>query len=190
MKSMLPHCTMPKFSLDDDEPPLSDCQIQFDLIIDETIESPVDEREIRRFVDAACQLRGFSCGSIGLRLTDDHTIGQLNAKHLGHDYPTDVISFQYAAQSPHIDGELVVSVETAQQKASELGWPIQHELLLYIVHGVLHITGMDDHQRDDRAAMRHAEKQVFVKLGVDAVSRFGADVDVDTDVGKVNGDHR
>lgn len=68
-----------------------------------------------------------------------------------------------------------MSVDTARQRAGELGWSEQNELLLYVVHGVLHITGMDDHESGDRIAMRNAEHQVMTELGVPEISRFAAD---------------
>ncbi len=86
-----------------------------------------------------------------------------------------MISFAYDCQPPLLVGELVVSAQTASRRAGELGWPADHELLLYIVHGVLHITGMDDHDPADRAQMRAAERELMQRLGVDEITRFGAD---------------
>jgi probable rRNA maturation factor len=94
---------------------------------------------------------------------------------LGHDYPTDVISFAYSQETPVIEGELVVSVDTARQRAKDLGWSSRSELLLYVVHGVLHIAGMDDHDESDRVAMRAAEKRVMRKLGIDEIDHFSPD---------------
>ncbi|WP_419189382.1 rRNA maturation RNase YbeY [Stieleria marina] len=167
-------------SIDDEEPPSSLCDISVELIVDDSVSASLDEDAIRSTVLSAVQTaavhRGFSSGTVGVRITDDAAIRQLNAKHLGHDYATDVISFSYEADPPHLEGELVVSVDTARQKASEIGWPAESELLLYIVHGVLHITGMDDHEPTDRREMRQAEESVFLKLGIREISRCGADI--------------
>ncbi|MGB7345782.1 MAG: rRNA maturation RNase YbeY [Pirellulaceae bacterium] len=161
--------------MDDEEPPPSGSAIEVDLIVDADITSPLSVDEILQAVRTAANQQGFHDGSIGVRITNDPTIRQINAQHLGHDYATDVISFGYDADPPRIEGELVVSVDTANQKALEIGWPQKHEMLLYIVHGVLHITGMDDHEPSDRAAMRTAEENVFLYLGIQEISRCGAD---------------
>lgn len=117
---------------------------------------------------AAATLRGFDHGQIGVRITDDPTIHQINSKHLSHDYPTDVISFPYGdGDQTRMEGELVASVETAAQNAADVGWETTNELLLYVIHGVLHIAGMDDHDDDDRLQMRQAERDVLVRLGID-----------------------
>ncbi|MCA9137774.1 MAG: rRNA maturation RNase YbeY [Planctomycetales bacterium] len=119
-------------------------------------------------VNAAAEELGFVEGSIGVRITDDESIHEINARHLAHDYPTDVISFPYSEDESVIEGELVASVETAQQNAVDAGWGTDNELLLYVIHGVLHIGGLDDHDDFDRIEMRAAERAVLTKLGIDA----------------------
>lgn len=119
-------------------------------------------------VETAAKSRGFRSGQIGVRITDDVSIHEVNLRHLSHDYPTDVISFPYSESSDRIEGELVASVETAQQNAVDAGWETASELLLYVIHGVLHIGGMDDHDEADRADMRDAERNVLTRLGISA----------------------
>ena len=163
-------------STEDEEPPSSLCRIDVDVVADGSIASPVTSDQIGRAVRVAASSRGCLTGAICVRITDDPTIRELNRIHLDHDYATDVISFGYQFDPPHVEGELVVSVDTANQKAVELDWPLKHELLLYIVHGVLHICGMDDRDTDDRLEMRKAERRIFEELGINEISRFGADL--------------
>ena len=132
------------------------------------------DKIIQRAVGAALGHRGFFSGEIGIYVTTDDEIQVINAKHLGHDYATDVISFPYDANAPVIHGELVVSIDTAKKCATRAGWPTESELILYIVHGVLHITGMDDQSDDERAQMRDAEREVLTEIGMAEVDRFGA----------------
>ena len=143
--------------------------------MDEYVKSPVDEATARRAVAAAAAYRGYDAGVIGIRVTGDAEIHHVNRQHLGHDYPTDVISFAYRDERPILEGELIVSAETAHQRAAELGWPVSSELILYMVHGTLHIAGMDDQSERDRAAMREAERCVMLQLGIDEIVRCGAD---------------
>ncbi len=125
----------------------------------------------------AARSRQFTDGEIGIRISDDPTIQQVNRRHLQHDYPTDVISFLYRSDLPRIEGELIVSVDTARRRSEELGWNTSHELLLYVVHGVLHLTGMDDHNPILRSEMRKAEEMIMTELGIADIVRYGADID-------------
>ena len=157
--------------LNADQPTL----LNIEIIVDEDVNYVANEQRLRDACMAATSLRDFHQGEIGIRVTTDASIHQINRDHLGHDYPTDVISFPYAANRPHIEGELVVSVDTAAERANELGWSVDHELLLYVVHGTLHITGMDDHEPQDRLAMRRAEREVMLELGVGDIDQYAAD---------------
>ena len=157
--------------LNADQPTL----LNIEIIVDEDVNYVANEQRLRDACMAATSLRDFHQGEIGIRVTTDASIHQINRDHLGHDYPTDVISFPYAANRPHIEGELVVSVDTAAERANELGWSVDHELLLYVVHGTLHITGMDDHETQDRLAMRRAEREVMLELGVGDIDQYAAD---------------
>jgi probable rRNA maturation factor len=157
--------------LDADQPTL----LNIEIIVDEDVTYVANEQKLRDACTAATSLRDFHQGEIGIRVTTDAAIHQINREHLGHDYPTDVISFAYAANPPHIEGELVVSVDTASERANDLGWSVDHELLLYVVHGTLHITGMEDHESEDRLAMRAAERLVMLQLGITEIDQYAAD---------------
>jgi probable rRNA maturation factor len=91
-------------------------------------------------------------------LVDDETIAGLHRRFLGMSGPTDVLSFP--------EGEIVVSAETAARQAEARGVRPLHELLLYVVHGALHLKGYDDRGAAPRARMRAAERRILRKLGV------------------------
>ena len=142
--------------------------------IDE-IPAAFDER-IDAIVHAATSHRGFSTGRIGVCVTTDDEIREINVRHLDHDYATDVISFPYLCQSPRVEGELVVSLETAVRESASVGWDWESELTLYIVHGVLHLCGMDDQSSSCRRAMRTAEQEVMRSLGI-KLGEFSVDAE-------------
>lgn len=121
---------------------------------------------IRRAVHAAAGARGLGRGRIGVLVTDDETIRGINARHLNHDYPTDVISFTYSRSNDAVEGELVVSLCTAQSEAPDAGWDWRSELLLYVIHGTLHICGLEDSDEQQRREMRAAEQEVMGQLGM------------------------
>lgn len=149
--------------------------LNIEIIVDENVTCRVNHQQLRAGCLAAASHRNFDEGEIGIRVTTDQAIHQLNREFLGHDYPTDVISFPYSARERRIEGELVVSVDTATERANELGWPFENEILLYVVHGTLHLTGMDDLNTDDRQLMRSAERAVMLQLGVGDIDRYAAD---------------
>jgi probable rRNA maturation factor len=124
------------------------------------------EQMIGRAVRTAAQLQGFQYGQIGVLITNDAAIHEINLQHLSHDYPTDVISFDYRGNDGSVEGELVVSLCTARRSAQEIGWDWQSELLLYVIHGTLHICGLHDTTEVQQQQMRSAERTVLDGLGI------------------------
>ena len=148
-------------------------EIEVEVLWDDSVQSTrqrwgIREEILVRAARTAAQQRGFRHGQLGVRITDDPTIHQINVQHLHHDYPTDVISFPYQRGGPHLEGELVASLDTAASNTSGDAWTTADELTLYVIHGVLHIAGMEDHDPVHRRAMRAAEKRVLSALGIDA----------------------
>jgi probable rRNA maturation factor len=115
---------------------------------------------VRRVMDAA----GFA-GNLSLVLLDDREIHDLNRRFLDHDWPTDVMAFPFDEKTDGLGGEVVVSVETALREATTRGRPFLDELLLYVTHGILHLTGMEDHTREGRRRMDRAAARILKRLG-------------------------
>ncbi len=111
--------------------------------------------------------RGVARASISLALVDDATIRVINVRHLGHDWPTDVISFELSDPGdPDLVGELVVSAEMAAATARDVGVDPRAELALYVVHGLLHLCGFDDHDPEGEAEMRRTEGMALASEGL------------------------
>lgn len=124
--------------------------------------------------------------SIGLILSDDAELAELNAVHMGHDGPTDVLSFPLFPPAafgpaavlteshlppwvrPHL-GDIVVSVERAVEQASaglggqtgDVRWTPADELRLLVVHGTLHVCGWDHDRPETESAMRDLERRLL-----------------------------
>lgn len=95
---------------------------------------------------------------VSVALVDNAEMHALNRRFLKHDFPTDVLSFLLGGDAQHLEGELILSVEMARQRAAEFGWAWQSELLLYAIHGTLHLAGYRDHDPASRAVMRDREQ--------------------------------
>jgi probable rRNA maturation factor len=129
-------------------------------------ETPVDAELIGRAIRWALDASPYDEATVSVAVVDDETIHELNRQFLAHDYPTDVLSFTLEDDPPRLEGEVVVSVDTARQNAIEAGWSADDELLLYVIHGTLHLAGYLDKSPDDYAEMRAAEAAVLGRLGV------------------------
>lgn len=127
----------------------------------------VDEPRLRLVAEAILRDAGYTDPELSIAVVDDPTIHELNRRHLQHDYPTDVLSFALLDEPPRIEGEVIVSADTAVANAREYGWPPEDELLLYVVHGVLHLAGFRDKSDGDIAAMRAAEAKYLRLAGAE-----------------------
>ncbi len=170
----------------DDPPPGDTATVEIEIANRQT-RLPVDESAVLRVVETLLRVERVRSAAVSVAVVDDPTIHRLNREHLAHDYPTDVISFalhegaeETAAGEPprgagrDVDGEVVVSADTAVRTAAELNgsgegsrWSAHDELLLYVVHGLLHVVGYDDRTGDERDLMRSREQVVLRKLGIE-----------------------
>jgi probable rRNA maturation factor len=151
---------------------------------------------VQRAVEAALCHHGVVSAAISLAIVNDRTIARLNEQHLNHHGPTDVLTFNLGESFPapasrhlrpdphvsteadaaspehpgvHVDGEIVVSWETAQREAGYRNHPIEAELALYAVHGVLHLLGYDDHDEERARQMHTIEDDLLSSLGLGRV---------------------
>ncbi|HUG68991.1 MAG TPA: rRNA maturation RNase YbeY [Pirellulaceae bacterium] len=112
-------------------------------------------------------LRGESVdrASVSVAVVDDASIHVLNRKYLQHDYATDVLSFLLSAADESLEGEVILSADTAAREAVLYAWTIEEELLLYVIHGTLHLVGYDDASEPERSIMRTKEREYLTALG-------------------------
>lgn len=107
-------------------------------------------------------------GELSVAFLNDADLARLHGQFLDDPSPTDVITFP---GDPDMDfaGEICVSWERASAEAAARGTGLNHELTLYLVHGWLHLAGLDDRTEDDRAVMRAAEAEVLSRLVADCL---------------------
>ena len=104
----------------------------------------VAESEIRRI------------GDISIIFCSDNYILDINRRYLGHDYFTDIITFDYC-EGDRLSGDLFISVDNVRENSVEYGTEFKDELNRVIVHGILHLIGYDDHTEEDVKVMRSKE---------------------------------
>lgn len=150
--------------------------------------APDCEASLRKAVELTLRRHATPAARISVALVDDACIAQLNELHLDHAGPTDVLAFDLRddpdayVSSDHavakhcgdvsdreVEGEIVVSVDTACREARARGHPVEAELALYTVHGVLHLLGYDDRQAHGAARMHEVEDEILSAMGWCAV---------------------
>lgn len=142
----------------------------FDIDITDTQDHlTLDPAFLREVVETVFKMEEVVAATISLAFVDDPTIHKLNREFLAHDDPTDVLSFLLEGETTdagsadrpgrgmQLEGEVVVSTETAARAAGEFRWSPLDEVTLYVVHGLLHLVGYDDHDDADRQRMRDRE---------------------------------
>ncbi len=140
----------------------------------------VDSDLVLALCEAIFDDANITSGKLGVVLVDSDTIQQYNRDFLNHDYATDVISFplEDRREDGYLEAEVLACTEVAQDRAAEFGWSQEEEILLYIVHGVLHLVGFDDQTPEGREEMRRKEKEYLGRFGMN-VPDFGLDVDAE-----------
>jgi probable rRNA maturation factor len=104
---------------------------------------------------------------VTLAFVDSAHIHRLNKQFLQHDEPTDVITFPYTQSgAKKLEGEVVIGYEVAKEYAADRGHELGLELLLYVVHGCLHLCGYDDTTDAAASEMRAKEREYLGKLGL------------------------
>ena len=102
-------------------------------------------------------------GEVGYLFCDDEHILQVNREYLGHDYYTDIITFDYC-EDDGLNGDLVISLDTVRSNAELFGKPYDEELHRVIIHGILHLCGINDKGPGEREIMEAAENKALALL--------------------------
>ena len=108
---------------------------------------------------------GFSAGDLNYVFCDDEYLLQMNKQYLGHDYYTDIITFDSRedALSKRLDGDIFISVDTVRANGEEYGEGFEREIMRVIAHGLLHLIGFDDHTAAQQKKMREAENTALAQ---------------------------
>jgi len=103
---------------------------------------------------------GKKVGEVGYLFTNDERIIEVNREYLQHDFYTDIITFDYC-EGNVLNGDIVISLDTVKSNAEKFGRPYNEELHRVIIHGILHLCGIDDKGPGEREIMEAAENKAL-----------------------------
>ena len=132
----------------------------------------LDPAQIENIVLATLAHQGKSVNAdLTIVITDDEQLHQLNRKFLGIDTPTDVLAFPAGHTDPDTDrayvGDVIISYPMASRQAQRAGHSISDEILLLVVHGILHLLGHDHHSSDEQSTMWTAQNEILASIELD-----------------------
>ena len=123
----------------------------------------IKKRLINKWIKAVAATYGRKTGDIGYMFVDDEKILEVNNEYLGHDYYTDIITFDYD-EDDVISGNMVISLDTVRTNAEKFGKDYTEELNRVIIHGILHLCGINDKGPGEREIMEANENKALATL--------------------------
>ena len=118
------------------------------------------KREATAWIKAVAATYGKKAGEIGYLFVDDEKMLEVNREYLQHDYYTDIITFDYT-EGDTINGDIVISLDTVASNAEQQGTEYNEELLRVVIHGILHLCGINDKGLGEREIMEAAENKAL-----------------------------
>ena len=120
---------------------------------------------IARWIRQVANEMGKTLGELSYKFTNDAGILEANKLFLHHDYYTDILTFDATQEgSEYISGDILISLETVASNAEKFGVPYEEELHRVLIHGVLHLSGIDDKTPEEERLMHFAEDRAIVLL--------------------------
>ena len=130
----------------------------------ENVKMPkIRKRDTSAWIKKVAASYGRKVGEIGYLFVDDEKILEGNNEYLGHDYYTDIITFDYD-EDDIISGDLVISLDTVRSNAELFSKPYEEELFRVIIHGILHLCGINDKGPGEREIMEQEENKALALL--------------------------
>ena len=121
----------------------------------------IKKRDISAWLRKVAAGYGKKIGDIAYIFCNDERILEVNREYLQHDYYTDIITFDYC-EGNRISGDLFISLDTVRTNAEQFGASYEEELYRVIIHGVLHLCGINDKAPGEREKMEEAENRALL----------------------------
>lgn len=132
----------------------------------------IRRRDISAWIKAVVASYNKKVGNIAYIFCNDEKILEVNKQYLNHDYYTDIITFDYCedellmGKKDTISGDLFISLDTALSNSQQQGTTYEEELHRVIIHGILHLVGINDKGEGERAIMEAAENKALAMLNI------------------------
>ena len=120
----------------------------------------IKRKDTTAWIKAVAQSYGKKVGEVGYMFVNDEKILEINNEYLGHDYYTDVITFDYD-EDDVVNGDIVISLDTVRTNAELFDKAFEDELYRVIIHGILHLCGLNDKGPGEREIMEKAENKAL-----------------------------
>ena len=120
----------------------------------------IKRKDTTAWIKAVAQTYGKKVGEVGYMFVNDKKILEINNEYLGHDYYTDVITFDYD-EDDVVNGDIVISLDTVRTNAELFDKAYEDELYRVIIHGILHLCGLNDKGPGEREIMEKAENKAL-----------------------------
>lgn len=139
----------------------------------------IDKKEVKSIILAVLREMPINANkSVNVVIGDDTLLQELNRDYLGHDRPTDVLSFEATEIDPATGetnlGDVIISYPTAERQAILAGHPVRNEILLLLIHGLLHLAGFDHDSPMEKKEMWHKQGALLESMHVE-IKRISGD---------------
>jgi probable rRNA maturation factor len=123
--------------------------------------SKMDQEAVKKWLEHCAHSYGKEIGALNYTFLEDRPIEEMNSSFLNHPYPTDIITFDYS-DNENLEGEIFIGHEVVLANADDYGVSPDEELCRVMVHGVLHMLGLKDHDERESLAMRENEDKCLL----------------------------
>ncbi len=120
----------------------------------------IKKREVSAWIKKVAEKHGFSVGDVSYIFCSDEHILEINKEYLQHDYYTDIITFDYT-EKKCISGDIFISLDTVSSNAEKFNVSYENELYRVIIHGILHLCGINDKSPEEREVMEKYENEAL-----------------------------
>ncbi len=127
----------------------------------EGVDDPqIDEAKLANWIESIAKLYNKEIGEISYLFCDDEKILEVNQQYLNHDFYTDIITFDYSEENM-ISGDIIISLQTVESNSQMYNTSFLEELHRVIIHGILHLSGLNDSTEEEEKVMRDAESNAL-----------------------------
>ena len=120
----------------------------------------IDEKKLSQWIESVAKKHNKKIGEISYLFCDDEKMLEVNQQYLNHDFYTDIITFDYS-EGNRISGDVIISLQTVESNSQMYNTSFLEELHRVIIHGILHLSGLNDSTEEEEKVMRDAENSAL-----------------------------